>query len=37
MLRDARELDDASTIECDLCIIGAGAAGGLRRTRQSSR
>jgi choline dehydrogenase-like flavoprotein len=27
MLRDARELDDASTIECDLCIIGAGAAG----------
>jgi choline dehydrogenase-like flavoprotein len=27
MLRDARQLDDAGTIECDLCIIGAGAAG----------
>lgn len=27
MLRDARQLDDATTIECDLCIIGAGAAG----------
>ena len=27
MLRDARELDDAGTIECDLCIIGGGAAG----------
>jgi choline dehydrogenase-like flavoprotein len=27
MLRDARGIDDATTIECDLCIIGAGAAG----------
>ncbi len=27
MLRDARELDDAGTIECDLCIVGGGAAG----------
>ena len=27
MLRDARELDDSAPIQCDLCIIGAGAAG----------
>jgi hypothetical protein len=27
MLRDARELDDVGMIECDLCIVGGGAAG----------
>jgi choline dehydrogenase-like flavoprotein len=27
MLRDARDLGQDATIECDLCIIGAGAAG----------
>jgi choline dehydrogenase-like flavoprotein len=27
MLRDARELDDGHTFECDLAIVGAGAAG----------
>jgi choline dehydrogenase-like flavoprotein len=27
LLRDARDLDDGSAIEADLCIVGAGAAG----------
>jgi choline dehydrogenase-like flavoprotein len=27
MLRDARELEDGALIECDLCVVGAGAAG----------
>ena len=27
MLRDARELEDGAVIECDLCVVGAGAAG----------
>ncbi|HEX3210199.1 MAG TPA: lycopene cyclase family protein, partial [Geminicoccaceae bacterium] len=27
MLRDARELNDGHVLECDLAIVGAGAAG----------
>src|SRR4030095_10138075 len=27
MLRDARELADGTTLQADLCIVGAGAAG----------
>lgn len=27
MLRDARELDDGQLLNCDLCIVGGGAAG----------
>ncbi len=27
MFRDAREIEDASVIECDLAVVGAGAAG----------
>jgi choline dehydrogenase-like flavoprotein len=27
MLRDARELEAGAVIECDLCVVGAGAAG----------
>ena len=27
MLRDARELEDGARVECDLCVVGGGAAG----------
>jgi choline dehydrogenase-like flavoprotein len=27
MRQDARDLDDGQVLECDLCIVGGGAAG----------